>query len=109
MAPPEPSVLRRTVRAHWEVAAAAGILLGVLTIIDLFAIGDPRLLLSLAPLVGLLAAALFRLTPACVAAWVVGFAAVGLASGEARYAGLAYPAAAAALLLFLQRRRGDDP
>ena len=96
----------RTLRAHWEVAAAAAILLVVLAVIDVGAVGEPRLVLSLGPLVFLIVAALARLTPTLIVAWSAGWAALAVTSGEPRYAGLAYPAAAAALLLVLQRVRG---
>jgi hypothetical protein len=97
----------RTVRESWEVAGAAGILLGVLGVIDVFAIGDPQLLLSFGPLVFLLLAAVVKITPGRIAAWAAAFAFAAFVFADERFAGLAYPAAGAAALLVLQRlKRG---
>ena len=101
---PPPPPWRTTIRAHWEVAAAALILLAVLAVIDVAAIGEPQLVLSFGPFALLLVAALRRLTPALLGAWVAAFVAIAFVVDDARYAGLAYPAAPLALLLYLQRR-----
>ncbi len=113
MAPPEvpahpetPEPAWRAVRASWEVAGAAAILLAVLAIIDVGAAGEPRLVLSFGPLVFLIVAALARLTPTLIVSWGAGWVALAATAGDARYAGLAYPAVAVALLLALHRVRG---
>lgn len=110
MAPPERShPWTRIVRSHWEVASAAGILLLVLAVIDVAAIHEPRLLLSLCPLSFMLTAAVSRLTPPRVVAWIAAFIVLALATGEMRYSGLGYAAVAVAFLQLLRRlRQGSE-
>lgn len=94
---------RRAARQHWEVLAAAGILTVVLASIDVASIREPALLLSFGPLAFLVCAALVPLTARRLGAWIAAFVLLAVATGEARYAGFAYPAVALALL-FLARR-----
>jgi hypothetical protein len=93
------------VRAHREVAGAAVILVAVLALIDVFAIRDPRLLFSLGPLALVVVAAVTRLTPRVLGAWVAFFAVVALAMADWRYAGLSYPVVPLALARMLQWRQ----
>ena len=90
-------------RAHWEVLAAVGILVGVLLVIDGASIGEPMLLLSFGPLAFLTFAAVFPLTVEAVAAWIAGFVGFALTSRDARHAGLAYPAIALVIPLLIHR------
>jgi hypothetical protein len=92
-------------RAHWEVLAAVGILVGVLLVIDGASIRQPVLLLSFGPLAFLTFAAVFPLTAEAVAAWIAGFVGLALTSQDARYAGLAYPAIALVIPLLIHRLR----
>ena len=105
--PEQPApVWTRVIRKEWEIAGAAATLLGVLAVIDLAAIHEPRLLLSFAPLVFLLLATVVRITPWRIAIWLALFELIALATGEVRYLGLAYPAVPVALLVLLGGVRG---
>jgi hypothetical protein len=98
------------VREHWEVLAAAGILVGVLAVIDGAALGQPSLLLSMAPFGFLVYAALFPLTARAIVTWTSVLALAAFWGGVPSYAGLAYPAFGLAIPLALHRmlsaRRG---
>ena len=97
---------RAVARAHWEVLAAVAILVGVLLVIDAASIRQPMLLLSFAPLLFLAFAAVFPLKLEVVAAWIAAFVGFAITSREVRYAGLAYPAIALFVPLFIRILRG---
>jgi len=93
------------VREHWEVAAAAAILIGVLIFIDAASLGEPVLALSLLPLVFLVTAAFVPLTPRRAGIWIGCMVLLAFATREIRYAGLAYPALIVWILLIIHRAR----
>jgi hypothetical protein len=97
--------MRGGAREHWEIIAASGILVGVLATIDTVFIGQAALVLSVAPFVFILLAALVRLTTGIVAFWIGAFLLLALVTRDARCAALAYPALAMMVLLAVQRRR----
>jgi hypothetical protein len=94
-------------RRHWEVIAAFAILLGVLTAIDTLALGQPVLLLSLAPLVFVLALALVPMTRLLVACWIGAWGLLALWRHDVRLIGLGYPAGIAFVLMSALRRRRE--
>ncbi len=89
-----PPDARRTASNHWEVFAAVAIMILVVAGIDADAVREPRLVLSLAPVVILVVAALTPITVRQVAAWTAASLIAAAVSGDVRYAGLAYPAIA---------------
>jgi hypothetical protein len=84
--------------------AAAAVLILVLSVIDVVSLGAPVLVLSLAPFLFLVLAALVRLTPRRVLLGVIALALVALTTGDRSYLGLAYPAAVLGVLLIVQGR-----
>jgi hypothetical protein len=92
------------VRAHREVLLASAILVGVLAAIDSVSLGEPRLVLSLGPLVFVLMAALVPVGRLLAIAWAGVFLLLAALRGDARLAGLAYPALAFLVLLEAKRR-----
>ncbi len=97
---------RDTARKHWEVFAAAGILFVVVAVIDVTPIRQPALVLAFGPLASLILGAFVPLTATRLGAWVGAFAILGVASGDWRYGGLAYPAVAFAASIIARRLRG---
>ena len=92
-----------------EILIAIGILLGVLVVIDAGALAQPALVLSLLPLVFLVALALLPLEPWHVLLWMAGVGIVALVVRQPRYLGLGYPAAIVLVLMLVQRRRRGPP
>jgi hypothetical protein len=101
--------LIRELLEHWEVMAAAAVLILVLSVIDVVSLGAPILVLSLVPFLFLVLAALVRLTPQRVLLGVIALALVALATGDRSYLGLAYPAAVLGALLIAQGRAQTTP
>jgi hypothetical protein len=93
------------VREHGEVVGAAAIFVLVLLVIDAAALLQPALTLSLLPFVFLLGAALVPLSPRRAAIWIAGIVVLAIVLRDARYVGLAVPAAIVGLLVFFHRRR----
>lgn len=93
-------------RGQQEVVIAACIFVGVLAVIDAFWLAEPRLVLALVPFVFLLLAALVRLTPRLIGAWIAAIGLLALLSGQYSYAGLAASAGVVLVLVLLQRSRG---
>lgn len=97
--------IRRLVSENLGVVVSAGILVGVLAVIDAGALGDPALALSLLPFVFVFVAAIVPLTPQRVGVWLGGIALLAIVTGNLRYAGLAFPAVVLLVLLLVQRGR----
>ncbi len=101
--------IRPAARRHWEVYAAAAIMILVVAVIDATAVRDPLLALALGPFVFLVLGALVGVTAGRAVAWIGACVLTALLIGDARYAALAYPAVAVALALsvrnFVARHR----
>ena len=97
-----------TARRSWEVVTAAGIMMAVLVVLDLFDARQPIIVLSLAPLGLFVIASVRRVSPQMLLLWIAGCGVVSALSWQWRYLGMAYPAAALGVLLigyrFLPRR-----
>jgi cell division protein FtsW (lipid II flippase) len=91
--------IRPTARQHWEVYAAAAIMILVVAVIDATAVRDPLLALALGPFIFLVLAALVGVTAGRGVAWIAACVLTALLIGDAQYAGLAYPAVAVVLAL----------